>query len=519
MKLIKRALCLALVVLMLLSVVACGGGGGNNTTTPAGGGDSGTTPEETTSENREDDLPDIDMGGEDIVIYSLVQTANAGSFDAMKDGNVINNSVYERNQGLIKRLNCTIKVKETVGDTNTTTVQDELNKLKESFTYNIATTTTLRLIDSMNDGLFHDLANKSRIDLNKDYYDDGYNNALNAAGRQYMVTGKFTHSWYRYQIVTLFNRNMFKAKNIEYPYELVLEGNGSVGGWTTAKMMEVAADMYVDNGNGQYDAEDTYGYCLFVGNWSSQTDGFMGAFGLRLIEKAEDGYYKMIDNMDASQWVSSLEELLGFLGQESVLKNNTIGNEGVVAKFVGGTSAMITFRMYCVEENDMINLGRTREGYGILPLPKANDEQEEYYSYVQDQVLSFAVPNSLTDVTELLYTTHFIEAFASEAYNTTMPAYYEKALTKRFVTDVPSHEMIKIIDSNIYVDPANAYQSFGFNTTDLRTVYDGSTQPSQLFSDRVLSGKFAETIAKQNEKLKSIDEQLKVIEDKFGLVV
>ena len=500
MKLIKQLLCLTLAVMMLFTVVACDGGTSN-----AGGGGGGNAAT-TTPENRYDDLPDIDMGGKEMKIFSVVQEANANSFEAERDGDVINNAVYDRNANLESRLKCYVKVTEKVTGGTDDTMYDELTKLADTPTYNLVTCATYKIVRPAVEGFLVDLASQEFIDLDKDYYDDGYNEALNAGGRQYLVSGKLSISWYRYQIVTLFNRNMFKKAQLEPDdyYQIVIDQQ-----WTTSKMMETAQEMYADTGTAAgVDKDDQFGYYLFTGGNSSQTDGFMGAWNLRLVEKTPDGYYVKDDAYQPTPWVEAMNNFLDSASYGAYLSSD-LGNVEVVKKFTDQAAGMITFRLYTVESDEMVTLSRDGFGYGILPLPKANEEQEDYVSYVQDQVLSFGIPRTMAGEDRVL-STQFLEAFASEAYNTTMPAYYERALTKKYVVDGPSKKMIEIIDSNIVVDPVNVYYGtyFNFTTGTLRQAFGKQKNINELLSSAIAGGAFDAKIEALNTALKELDAEL-----------
>lgn len=507
MKFIKQFLCLALAVLMLFTVVACDGG----STGGGGGGGGGGNNAVTTTENRYDDLPDIDMDGKEMKIYSVVQQVNANSFEAERDGDVINNAVYDRNANLESRLNCYVKVTEVVNGGTESTMYDEMTKLQGQAMYNMVTCATYLIVRLAVEGFLVDLASQEFVDLDKDYYDDGYNEALNAGGRQYLVSGKLSISWYRYQIVCLFNRNMFKKALLEPDdyYQIVLDGHGARGGWTTSKMMEVAQEMYADTGTAAgVDKDDQFGYYLFTGSGSSQTDGFMGAWNLRLIEKTADGYYMKDDAYEPTPWVEAINTFLDTAGFGAYLSSD-LSNDLVVKKFTDQEAGMITFRLYTVESDEMVTLSRDGYGYGILPLPKANEDQENYVSYVQDQVLSFGIPRTMTGNDRVL-SGQFLEAFASEAYNTTMPAYYERALTAKYVVDGPSKAMLQIIDSNIVVDPVNVYygQYFNFTTGTLRVAFAKQKNITELLSAAIAGGAFDAKVETLNAALKELDAEL-----------
>ena len=168
---------------------------------------------------------------------------------------------------------------------------------------------------------------------------------------------------------------------------------------------------------------------------------------------------------------------------------------------------MITYRMYVVETDDFVALSRDKEGYGILPLPMADkDTQEDYVSYVQEQVLSFGIPDSMVG-NDLTDATVFLEGFGWASYRTTVPAYYEKALTKKYVIDEKSKGMLEIIDSHVIVDPVNVYYGtyFNFTTGSLRPVYAGADVSELLISK---GGYLESYVQNLNSMLQNLDKNL-----------
>ena len=468
-----------------------------------------------------DGLHSIDMQDKELSLFAMVQSGiNANSFNAQYDGDIVHNAVYKRNKNIETRFNCKLNIIDQACNTNINGEGSMLNTmeaLKETPTYHIVATAVFQMVKLAQKGLLHDLnsSNIRYVDLTKDYYDQNYNSAYNVGGRQYLVSGKFDLSWYRYQLVTFFNRNLFLDNNVDYLYQTVLDGD-----WTLTKMGEVASEFHTDDGDTVYNQGDTFGYYTFVGTDSSQTDGWMSAWNLRLIEKKADGYMQKID-VDPTPWNEAVSEFMDMLGSTGCWAGKSADNGGnedgsvdsnttVENKFTNGQAAMITYRMYFVEKEEMVQMGRTREGYGIVPLAKANDNQVDYISYIQDQVMAFGIPYSMVD-NDYILAQFFLEGFASESYNTTMPAYYERALTKKYVTDELSSEMIRIIDSNVAVDPTSVYiSSFGASTTMLRNVYAGKDTIANVLNSKILGDDVPinQRITDFNEAYAALDAQL-----------
>ena len=93
----------------------------------------------------------------------------------------------------------------------------------------------------------------------------------------------------------------------------------------------------------------------------------------------------------------------------------------------------------------------------------------------------------------------FMEAFAAESYATVKPAYYEIALTAKYVNDADSAAMLDIITNNVYVDPAILYLSImNFNVMTLRDIL-GSGQNTAASRIASMQKQFQTNLDKINE--------------------
>ena len=80
--------------------------------------------------------------------------------------------------------------------------------------------------------------------------------------------------------------------------------------------------------------------------------------------------------------------------------------------------------------------------YGILPFPKFNEEQSEYYTYCLDNYSVLMVPNNVENP-EMVGA--LIEAMSCESKKSVMPAFYETALQDKFTRDKRSVEMLDLL--------------------------------------------------------------------------
>lgn len=453
--------------------------------------------------NDKDDLPDdLDFGGKTYTIFSIAQTWAGGEFslENADDGNVIQQAVHLRNTNIQDRLKCKLANVESLGNTNTDEMLTTIQNMVMSGTadYQLLVTAGYRMAPLASGGLLTDMRSLEYIDLNKDYYSQGYNSILTVGDAQYLATGTFTLGYYRYLMVNLFNKQTFRDNKIEEPYNLVREQK-----WTFEAMNNITKNLYVDvNGDGEKDKDDKYGYVIMTGSDSSFTDAFMSACDLRVTSKDDDNYYKV--DINSEKYSDAVDTVLKLIFGNGTLSGSDLVATDVYSKFADSSAAMITTRLYGVEDADVIKLGNS-DGYGILPIPKMDENQSDYISYVQDQCFMFGIPSSLSGNT-LTEVSQLFEAFASESYKTVKPAYYEKALTTRYAHDEDSVEMLDLIGKKVYVDPVNAYLLSGFvNTAIFRNIYaTGINTISSTLASAVGEGKLRTLVDELNEQYKSL---------------
>jgi hypothetical protein len=119
--------------------------------------------------------------------------------------------------------------------------------------------------------------------------------------------------------------------------------------------------------------------------------------------------------------------------------------------FANGTVLLAPLHLQYAETSGFRNM---HDEYGILPTPKYDENQKDYYSYVHDQYTIFMIPITVRDAE---MSGAVLEAMAYESYKTLTPAYFEVALKGRYANDPESRTMIDMITSNVLVDTAIIY--------------------------------------------------------------
>jgi len=136
--------------------------------------------------------------------------------------------------------------------------------------------------------------------------------------------------------------------------------------------------------------------------------------------------------------------------------------------------------------------------FGIIPMPKFDESQKEYRSFVNGASSMVCVPASCQDLQRASILT---EALAEEAYKTVTPVLYETYLKRKVSRDADSAEMIDYIIRNRVFDMGyiNMFDGIGSYVRDL--LLSKSTNVASTFKSREKSSK--NTIKKMIEAYNS----------------
>lgn len=458
--------------------------------------------EEIVTSNDRDDLGEVDLGGRDIVVISRVESVNQSEvYVEEMDSDPINDAVYNRNLALEERLKCNIEVVQMLPEPGSIAgeVVDAVSNMviAGGTDYNIVANASYTSMTLAQQGRMTDLCTTSYIDFDKNYWSQGFNDALSFKDSQFFVTGPMSLSYYRYMFVTMFNKRLLEDEGMgEELYEVVENGE-----WTIDYMTSIAERFYRDlNGSGSHDADDLYGFCARIGPTSSMMDGFWEGSDICVLRKDEDNLYTY--EIDQERVTDSLDAVLRLLGSSGSFTATTgVGDGDVLTKFAQDESALITYRLIAVEDPTIRNM---TNDYGILPIPKLNESQD-YKTHVQVEVILYGVPSTCYDQIDDLGI--FLEAYASESYNRVKPAYYEVALTSKYCKDPQSVQMLDRVVNSVAIDPINLFSvSFTFGSANMRAIHESGTNTvSSLLSRNERSVKKA--VEKINKALEKVLEE------------
>ncbi len=452
----KKLLCMVLALLMLCSILAACA---NDLSEEQG-------PRETQNEleskdpNYTDDVPELSFGNETVTILSNEKFGVNDEFYAESNSDtqsdVVAHAVYTRNMAIEDRLDVEL---EMVLDA-TPTDKHSTDFTTGSGDFDIVADSTYIAIQAVLKGEFVNLRNIQYIDLDKYYWTQGYNDIVSFGEneKQYLASGALALSMFRYMFVTVYNREVFEDLGEADLYEVVNNGE-----WTLEYQNQIIADRYQDTSEPINKKDDRDMYGLITGDTVS-VDPYCVAANVQLVSKNEDGeWFYNTEQFDRT--VDLCEKVQALYNNPStyVFKSATYDDTGktdIVEAFAASKSMMATVQVFALETN----VGELAEfDYGIAPMPKFDENQENYATYVQDQVTGIGVSGAIADEDTLAMMGAVLECMASESYATVVDAYYSTALSYQYLQNPESKEMLDLIYSTLTFDFTGACSNIIMN--------------------------------------------------------
>ncbi len=388
-----------------------------------------------------DKVPELNFGGADFSI--LMRTNMSHEFLAEAEtGEPINDAVYRRNDKIAQRFNITFNMIEEEG--TWATQSNFLGKIKNNVSsgdavYDLIAGYCAYIAELAADGYYYNWRDINYIDFTAPWWNQVLIAETEINGQLHFMTGDLAISGIQNAICLFYNKDLWNNYQFEDPYELVRSG-----AWTIDKMQSFTTKAYQDlDGDGQYSDGDQYGY---VTDTHNLVDAYQAALEAPALtrdadgtpqltvqsEKFLDAYAKIFDLLITQQ-----STYTGF-EQADTPENlyRPIFDEGralIVPEWLGNAEILRSLEF----------------DFGILPLPKYDEKQENYHTISQDSFSLFCVPSVVNDIDMVGAIT---EALACESRNSVIPTFYELALKSKYARDPGSEEMIDLINNSLYYD-------------------------------------------------------------------
>ena len=492
-----KLLAVLLVLAMLFSVSACASNSddspegtsasvGADTTGSSGSGDNagGDTPSGNGTEATDTTAPDepyyLDTLTDerfDGTTFTMIaeDTDQRPNFDSdTVNGDTVNDAIYNRKITIEDRYGINIETVSmaTRGKCNTE-VKNKVLANDDTYDLVFNAVTTGGLKGMATNGYMAELTSLPYLDLTQPHWSQNFVNNMTINGKLFFVAGGASPAYYLSAVVMLFNTE--KAVDYQLPdlYQLVEDGK-----WTIDKLGELLVKSTHDlDGDNVY--SPTSDFIGLVQTVEAGNSYFIAAGGSMITQKADGSYELELGNAHNVELMDKLRLVCG--DSKTTLAIDAEGVTGLgntkntkIGLFVDGNAMFATTAMMFAAQEL-----REMKSYGILPLPKLNEAQEDYITPCNPYAPCGAgIPRSASDP-EL--SALIMEAMAFLGEEIIRPAIYDVTLQGKIAQDEQSARVLEIVYSDIYFDLNHCFD-FGKSTQLLRSYIVGDDGNSLILN-------------------------------------
>ncbi len=446
----KKRIALLLAALMLVgSLAACAGGGDTTETTAAPvtpNSPADTTVAETESPYDEngylkDSLPaDLNFGGAEVTTLYWEDVEKQEFFAEEQTGEIVNDAILARNNAVQDRLGVTLKYVGTKG--NGSNMDNYLTQARNSYqagdrAYDIYGTYSRTAAKLVINNLCYNLNRVDYLDLEKPWWPQNLTAEAMFDDRLYFVSGDISTMLLHMMYGIYFNKDLFTNYGLESPYDLIEKNE-----WTYDKLIELGSNVYQDlDNNGSKSAGDFYG----IAYSNFHAEAFYSAAGLAFVEQDEDLILKISDDFYGEKTLNVINKLGPWCASDDVI----IADNGS-SYFANGQSLFVLNRAYYAE-----NFLRNAEfSYGLVPVPKYDSAQEEYYTCMGNPVTLYSIT---ADCENPDMAAAVLECLGAEGYRRTTPALFEVNMKIKYSEGSTEADMYDLLKATTSFDLGRMY--------------------------------------------------------------
>ena len=397
----------------------------------------------------DDELPEEDFEGRTFTMLTYDQL-KADLYAESLNGEVINDAVYERNENVAERFNVNIETNSLTLYTDTTAFIQK-TVLAGDDAFQLAAHHVVAAGEMLMQDLFMNWYEIPYIDFSKPWWSPSTTEDLTYGDdKAILAVGDLALSSLTGTYCYFYDKTDAETYKLENLYDVVWEGR-----WTLDYLMNVTKDIYEDlNGNGERDSEDYYG---MTQQMKSALNAYLWSCGGKVMQKNNEGIPELVYKSERTNTIIEKLYQLCYESEGVCIQRDfptsmlrVAGDATTVIHYINAFSFMENMTTFTGGTFDLaVNYFRDKETeYGILPYPKLDEEQDEYYTMVDGYHAALAIPKSVQDYEFVGIIT---EALNAESYKIVFPAYYEVALKTKYTHDDESIKMLDmIVDSRVF---------------------------------------------------------------------
>ena len=389
----------------------------------------------------EDGLPEMLMDGYEFVIlcrenvmFFQEATAEDGT------GDQISQAIYDRNYYVENEYDCIISavgVTEAPESTLTATWNKSVSS-GESI-YKLGLGHMMYTGSEALNGTMLDLKSLPYIDMDQPYWHKSMQEAIEVNNKVYFTASDFCTSSIYYTWHMVFNMDDCVERDIDI-YGMVDDGT-----WTIGNLWEIVSKCYVDDGDGTVEFEEDY--FGFVTHENTAISNWTFALEIPVTTNPSAGDISILFGSDRS--IKAAELIYDLLFESNngavIYKGTEVGatfdpenvDMKITTKFGNGEALIVATKIFALE-----NLRTSDVKYGIVPYPKFDEEQKNYYSHVDGRASLLFVPYTLPEYEEE-FVGLLLEALSAATTEYINPVIQKAALLGRYSEDSKAYQMLQ----------------------------------------------------------------------------
>lgn len=445
----KRSLIALLLALSMTTIPSCGESAANSDETPAPSAEVSAPEEAETEEVLDaaealaaipDSLPEKDMDGWNfrMTIFGTDQT-RAETYAEEATGNVVNDAVYQKILNVEERFNVDVALTEA-----SLSGVDSVDVLKQAIvagddSCELAQGHDISMANTALQAYFYDVYKIPHLDFEKPWWPEATLESMTVLGQMYMMFNNISYVNLEATRVMFFNKTLMDDMNIAHPYDTVYEGK-----WTLDELQKLSDSAYLDlNGNGNRDADDQYGFV-------SPTYYYCCMEPFRLEPYCKDADGNLFYSLDVEKTSALVEKYYSLLFGEGGLRTDY---DTITKVFTDGRAMFY----YATLNEAVTKFSNSDVIYGILPMPKLDETQDQYYGGSTDRPIAVPITIQTSNMDNIGIV---VEALNAEGYKNVYPAFYEIAMKNRYADQTDDAKMLDLVHDNVIISFTYLYGNY-----------------------------------------------------------
>ncbi len=413
------------------------------------------------------DIPNVTFEGEEFRIMYRYGAASYNIEDIWVEdmnGEIVNDTVWERNNAVEEKFGLTIvPLPETSPMAKLRT-----NVLANDDFCEILADRKYELFPLILEDYTWNLNDLRYIDFSKPWWDANAVAQMAVGDKSSIMIGDFNLSSTSDAIFLWFNKQLLTDIGFDMPYDTVRDGT-----WTIECMREMIIASAKDlNGDQKMCNGDRFGFLYEV------PYRLTAGFGVQLTERDENNIPLLAPMNDrlaqAMEIVTALmndeEHTISYNKMSDGQDTSAFANKWKYSrsKFADGQILFVEAGIYFADE-----LRDMSEPYGILPMPKFDENQERYYSPVGEYGTGWVIPvtSSQTEMTDVVLE---YMAYASAPL---VDAVYETTLKNKRMDSPDDAEMLDLIRATTW------YEITFVLETGIRSMLEAAVKSGNIASE------------------------------------